>query len=156
MELLEDTLPVELDAFLDRPLFCFLATLSAGGAPRISPLWFLWEDGSVWIIADRERTYAMRVERTPEAALAVVDFDARSGLVQHVGMRGAATLEPFDADRADRLLRRYLGERREAWDEGFRGLGPDRWGVIRFDPETVVARDQSFTPSPGASSAGDG
>lgn len=146
MDVIEDTLPVELDAFLDRPLFCFLGTVSADGLPRVSPLWYLWEESAIWIVADRERTYATRVRETPETALAIVDFDVRTGLVQHVGMRGTAAVEPFDTARADRLLRRYLGADKERWDGGFRNLDPSKWGLIRFTPETAVARGQSFSP----------
>ena len=106
VNVVENTLDADLETVLDRPLFCFLATVSA----------------------------------------AVVDFDARSGRVIHVGFRGEATIEPFDEGRTDRLLERYLGRRKSAWDQRFVGLDPDQWGFIRFDPETVVARDQSFVP----------
>ncbi|WP_265111146.1 pyridoxamine 5'-phosphate oxidase family protein [Halosolutus halophilus] len=150
MEIVEDTLPVGLDAFLERPLFCTLATTAENGAPRISPLWYLWEDESVWIIADTvAKTYPDRVHRDSRAAIAIVDFDAAGGRVHHVGMRGTAVLEPFDVDRAERLLERYLGLDRDAWDPRFRGLDPDRWAFVRFDPDTVVARDQSFASSLG-------
>lgn len=145
MELIEDTLPVGLDAFLDRPLFCFLASSTEHG-PRVSPLWFLWEGGCIWIIADTEtKSYPRRVERDPRAALAIVDFDPGTGLVHHVGMRGRATLEPFDEERADRLLRKYLGEDEGDWDrDRFAGPWDERWRFVQFDPETVVARDQSY------------
>lgn len=158
MELLEDTLPVELDAFLQRPLFCFLAAATEEG-PRVSPLWFLWDDGAIWIIADtEEKSYTDRVERDPRAAIAIVDFDVETGLVQHVGMRGRATVEPFDEARAGRLLERYLGEDRADWDrERFGGDWDPKWGLIRFEPETVVARDQSYEAGPTAGrSPGDG
>lgn len=144
MDVVEDSLPVEVDAFLERPLFCHLATHSPEG-PRVSPLWFLWEDDAIWIIADTEtKTYPDRVRRDGRVALAIVDFDPPTGRVQHVGMRGHATIEPFDVDRANRLLRRYLGEDRSAWDPRFRGPWGDHWRFIRVDPETVVARDQSY------------
>lgn len=150
MEVVEDTLDVDLETFLDRPLFCFLATVD-GGEPRVSPLWFLWEDGAVWIVADERKTYTSRVERTPETALAIVDFDRTTGTVQHVGMRGRATVEPHDPARAQRLLSRYLGPDMDEWDES-RFPDPRTWGeemvMIRFVPETVVARDQSYAPAP--------
>lgn len=147
MELLEDTLDDSLEAFLDRPLFCFLAQV-ADGEPRVSPLWYLWENGRLWCLGDTaEKSYTTRVEHTPETAVAVVDFEVRTGRVEHVGMRGRAELSPLDDDRARRLLRRYLGEDPAAWDPRFVDLDPDRWSFVEFTPETVVARDQSFTPS---------
>jgi hypothetical protein len=87
------------------------------------------------------------VRAYPESALAVVDFDPATGRVEHVGMRGEATLEPYDRSRADRLFEKYLGDDREAWPEMFRGLEADEYRLVRFDPETVVARDQSY-PAP--------
>ena len=148
MDVVENTLPCRLETVLERPLFCQFATVARNGEPRISPLWYLWENDRIWIIADPvAKSYPDRVERNPDAAVAIVDADATSGRVQHVGMRGTASLEPFDADRADRLLERYLGPDRDDWDPRFRSLDPDRWRFIQFDPETVVARDQSFAPS---------
>jgi len=86
---------VDVEEFLARPLFCFLAQASESG-PRVSPLWFIREDGAVWIIANTNKSHPDRVERGPRSALAVVDFDRRTGLVQHVGMRRRATIEPHD------------------------------------------------------------
>lgn len=145
MDIVENTLPIGLEDFLDRPLFCFLASSTEHG-PRVSPLWFLWEEDCIWIIADTEtRTYPSRVEQDPRAALAIVDFEPQTGLVQHVGMRGQATLEPFDEDRANQILSKYLGEDKEQWDrDRFAGPWDERWRLIRVDPDTVVARDQSY------------
>lgn len=147
MEVVENTLSDPLDQVLAQPMFCFLAMVSEAGDPRISPLWYLWEDDAIWIIADRDRTYTTRVANHPETAVAVVDFDVETGRVVHIGMRGEAALEPLEDTRVERLLQRYLGAETEAWDEGFHDLSHDRWQFIRFTPRTVVARDQSFTPS---------
>lgn len=147
MRVVENTLECDLAAFLDRPLFCFLAQRSGDG-PRVSPLWFLWEDDRVWIVARlEERSYPERVRRDPATALAIVDFDPATGRVEHVGMRGTASLEPYDEDLAERLFVKYLGPRRGEWPEGFVGLDPDRYRLLEFAPETVVARDQSY-PAP--------
>lgn len=151
MEVIENTLDADVETFLQRPLFCFLATTDEG-APRVSPLWFRWEDGAVWIIGDTRKTYPRRIERQPETALAIVDFDRSTGRVQHVGMRGRASVEPHDPERAERLLTGYLGSDREGWDEARFG-DPHEWGeemvLLRFVPGTVVARDQSYAPAPG-------
>lgn len=144
MELVEDTLDIELDEFLARPLFCHLSTVSAEGSPRVSPLWFLWEDGALWIIADAEKSYLGGVADHPETAVAIVDSDPETGRVEHVGLRGRATVEPFDAERAERLLARYLGDEQSEWDDRFADLPEERWRLVRFEPETVVARDQSY------------
>ena len=63
MEIVEDTLDAKLEDFLARPLFCHLGTLSEDG-PRVSPLWFLWEDGAIWIIATLSDKHSLIVSRT--------------------------------------------------------------------------------------------
>jgi hypothetical protein len=146
---------VDIDAFLARPLFAHLPTASEDG-PRDSPVWFLWEEGSLWIIGSRPvDTFPMRIERDPRCAIGIVDFELASGRVQHVGLRGRATVEPFDAGRASRLLSRYLGERQSAWDGRFlRTLeGQDGELFVRFVPETVVARDVSYVTAANISTS---
>jgi hypothetical protein len=139
-----------LDGFLARPLFAFLGTASPDG-PRVSPVWFLWEDGAFWIIGNLdEDTFPGRVESDPRSSLAIVDFDRTTGRVQHVGVRGSARVCPFDEARARRLLRRYLGPDETRWDAS--RFGPPVGGahsvLVRLTPATVVSRDQSYDPAP--------
>lgn len=133
-----------LEDLLSRPLFAHLATASDEG-PRESPVWFLWEDGALWIIGNyRTDTFPKRVEHEPRCAIGIVDFDAATGLVQHAGFRGRARLMPHDPERMERLLSRYMGER-SRWDPRFVEILNDAdYIFIRFDPETAVVRDQSY------------
>lgn len=139
---------VDLGAFLLRPLFAHLATASKDG-PRESPVWFLWEDEALWIIGDeRTDTFPKRIRAEPRCAVGIIDFNVLTGRVKHIGMRGRSAVVPFDANRARRLLRRYLGEDEKLWDVGFRNaLENPNTLLVRFMPETVVARDVSFQPS---------
>jgi len=143
---------VDVDEVLARPLFAHLSTASEEG-PRDSPVWFLWEERALWIIGSRSTdTFPLRIVRDPRCAIGIVDFDRALGLVQHVGLRGRATVEPFDEIRAHRLLSRYLGDDERTWDERFlRTLaGRDQELLVRFTPETVVARDVSYNRAPHA------
>jgi hypothetical protein len=136
---------------LSRPLFAHLATASAEG-PRESPVWFLWEDESLWITGNyRTDTFPTRIESDGRCAVGIVDFDRTSGMVQHVGFRGRARLEPHDQGKVKRLLARYLGEELSLWDARFREiLGDTDYILVRFEPETAVVRDQSYTVRDGA------
>lgn len=129
---------------LSRPLFAHLATASEEG-PRESPVWFLWEDGALWVIGNyKTDTFPRRIEREPRCAVGVVDFDAASGLVRHAGFRGRARLMPHDPARMERLLSRYMGERGR-WDPRFVKILDDAdYVFVRFEPETAVVRDQSY------------
>jgi hypothetical protein len=136
---------LNVDEFLARPLFAHLASVSPNG-PRDSPVWFLWEDGAIWIIGSRrDDSFPSRVEAEPRCAVGIVDFDQASGRVHHAGFRGHATIQPFDVARAKRLLARYLGSEVESWPERFRATLADVSNVlVRFEPETAVARDVSY------------
>lgn len=133
-----------MEEVLARPLFAHLATASEHG-PRESPVWFLWEGGALWVIGNYQTdSFPKRIEREPRCAVGVVNFDAATGLVQHVGFRGRASLEAHDAERMKRLLGRYMGEP-ENWDSRFAEiLGDANYIFIRFEPETAVVRDQSY------------
>lgn len=141
---------LDLDAFLARPLFAHLATVSDEG-PRDSPVWFLWEEGVIWILAvPAENTFHERIRRDPRCAVGIVDFDRETGRVHHVGFRGRATLAPWDPARARRLLARYLGGDENRWDRERFVEDLDDPGTqlfVRFEPETAVVRDQSYRPS---------
>ncbi|MBV8856297.1 MAG: pyridoxamine 5'-phosphate oxidase family protein [Acidobacteria bacterium] len=136
---------------LSRPLFAHLATASDEG-PRESPVWFLWEEGALWVIGNyRTDTFPRRVEREPRCAVGVVDFDPATGLVRHAGFRGRAGLTPHDPGRMERLLGRYMGERAR-WDQRFvKVLDDADYIFVRFEPETVVVRDQSYQLRKGKS-----
>jgi Pyridoxamine 5'-phosphate oxidase len=134
-----------MEELLARPLFAHLATGSEHG-PRESPVWFLWEDEALWITGNyRTDSFPSRIEREPLCAVGIVDFDRSTGLVQHVGFRGRARLEPHDEERLRRLLSRYLGQDLTAWDSRFvKVLSDEDFILVRFEPLTAVVRDQSY------------
>jgi hypothetical protein len=133
-----------LDDFLARPLFAHLATASGDG-PRESPVWYLWEEGVVWLVANRSDSFPERIRREPRCAIGIVDFDLGRGLLQHVGMRGAAEVLPLEKGRAYRLLGRYLGPDEREWEPTFRSEVVDMLDLlVRFTPWSVVVRDQSY------------
>lgn len=146
LEIIRGNRSFDLDEFLKKPLFAHLSTLSANG-PRESPVWFHWENECIWIIGTPSSdSFPGRVEENPKCAIGIVELDHTTGKVLHAGFRGCATVESFDKGITNRLLTRYLGSNHEKWDPMFRELD-DNNILIRFVPETVVVRDQSFNPS---------
>lgn len=138
------------EEFLRRPLFAHLAT-AAGEGPRDSPVWFVYEDEAFWIIGDTAHdTFPGRVAARPACALGIVDFDRATGLVQHVAVRGTAEVVPFDAERARRIFRKYMGDEAR-WDPRFLPTVEDVTDTavfVRVVPETMLVRDQSYRPRP--------
>ena len=78
-----------------------------------------------------------------------MDWELTSGRCQHVGLRGSAEVLPFDAGMAKTIFRRYFGPDEKDWDPRFDDVftGEPSLEIVRFTPETVVMRDQSYRPS---------
>jgi nitroimidazol reductase NimA-like FMN-containing flavoprotein (pyridoxamine 5'-phosphate oxidase superfamily) len=133
----------DIDSLLAKPLFAHLATCDRAG-PCETPLWFLWEEEALWMIARSSSGFLRRLRNDARASIGIVDFDLERGYLRHLGFRGSATIEPMDDERRTRLVRRYLGPQ-ERWSPWFRQAVIDRQDVlIRFIPQPAVARDQSY------------
>ncbi|WP_228550163.1 hypothetical protein [Salinibacillus xinjiangensis] len=89
------------------------------------------------------RYFLLRIKEHPSCAIGIVDFDSRTEKVMHAGFRGKATVEPFDINLAKRLFTKYLGSTESIWDSRFKNQDPNNV-FIRFVPETVVVREQSY------------
>lgn len=133
-----------LDDLLQRPLFAHLSTIHEDG-PRESPVWFLWEEGVIWILGNTQTdSFPARVENEPRCALGIVDFHPATGFVQHAGIRGCGSLFAHDRTQVSRLFCKYMGAP-ERWDSRFtKVLDDPAWVLVRIIPETVVVRDQSY------------
>jgi nitroimidazol reductase NimA-like FMN-containing flavoprotein (pyridoxamine 5'-phosphate oxidase superfamily) len=135
--------PFDVEAFLALPLTARLAT----AGPSIRPVWYLWEDGSFWILTGPWATLAQRVKKDSLVALVIDTCDLATGEVRQVTVKGHATVEPYDPDRARRKLRRYLGPDERTWDERFASENAGgSSGFIRVQPDSLTASDLSFHP----------
>ena len=145
----------DLAEFLARPLFAHLAHGSEHG-PRESPVWFLWDGSAVWVIGGESSPANLR--RDPRCAIGFIDFDLPTGRCHHVGMRGTAEILPFDVAVARAIFRRYMGPEEADWDRRLDDVfdGSAKLELVRFTPETVVVRDQSYGQPRGPGSAGRG
>lgn len=140
----------DLDDFLRRPLIAHLATSCEKGA-RDNPVWFLWEDGAIWILAERGvNTFQERVAKNPSVAVGLVDFNPTLGTMEHVSIRGQARIVPWDERRASRLFSRYFSLL-QGWDsrleEKQTATGETReskYLFIRVNPETIAMRDSEY------------
>ena len=136
----------DLNEFLARPLFAHLAH-DSGHGPRESPVWFHWDGGAIWIVGGD--SFPANLKRDPRCALGIVDWNLATGLCHHVGMRGRAEVLPFDPEVARTIFRRYFGPDESDWDSRFANLfdGSAKLELVRFTPDTVVVRDQSYRPT---------
>jgi PPOX class probable F420-dependent enzyme len=120
--------------FLARRLLGRLATASTDGQPHVVPVWFLWEDGVIWISSYRSTRKVIDLERNPKCAL-VVDVEEAEGGLTAVMLEGRAELvsSPPNAvkQRIERIYTKYLGV------EGVLENDPQEW---LNSPENVLVK----------------
>lgn len=135
------------DLILSRPLMAHLGTLAPDGAPRIAPVWFLWEDGALWMLGDAGTSSVLRLQADARCAVEITDLDLATGRLLHCGLRGTATVEPNDPARFCRLLARYLGDA-AGWNPWFIDTvaQPDAPGgrFIRLMPDSIFTNNVSY------------
>ncbi len=121
-------MPIEISPaaqnFLSRPLLGRLATASPEGQPHVVPVWFLYEDGFVWVSAFQSTRKVIDLERNPQCAI-VIDIEQGQETLSAVALEGRAELirTPFleVRQRAQRIYAKYLGP------EGVLAPDPQSW-----------------------------
>lgn len=77
----------ERDSFLSRERTCRVATVSAGGRPHVSPLWFVWDGSSLWLYSIVSSQRWKDLVADPRLA-AVVDAGEEYGELRGVELSG--------------------------------------------------------------------
>lgn len=139
--------PFDPDALLSQPLMANVATVSAEGAPRNAPMWFLWEGGAIWLLSDERASTVTRLARNPNCAVEIVKFDNEAGVLLHLGLRGAASVAPNDPVRFRRLLTKYLGVEAR-WNPWFLAniarIEDESGRFIRLAPSSTFTNNVSY------------
>ncbi len=134
----------EIEDVLCKPLMAHLSTVD-DGAPRDSPIWFLWEDSCLWIFETSKDSFVKRLQAEPKCAAGIVEYDLEKGILKHVGIRGKAFLASCNRDRLMRFVTKYLGEDKQNWNPWFVENVVDPLDVmIKVVPESIVAKNVSF------------
>jgi len=134
----------EFDLVLQKPLMAHLSTVEAD-EPRDSPVWFIWEDDSLWIFGTSEDSFVRRLKEEPRCAIGIVDFNLDKGVLRHVGIRGTSNIEDVDPNRLFRFVSKYLGDDKEKWNKWFVKNIVDPLDVmVKITPKSMVSKDVSF------------
>lgn len=126
----------ELKSFLEEVRLAHWATIGPDGAPRVRPLWYVYDDRSFWFTTRLEarRTGADIVAGSPVAVSIADDNRPYRAVVAH------GTPEVWTDDRErwlERIATRYGEAEGRRWRAGAL-REPDRV-VLRFVPEKVWA-----------------
>ncbi|TMK54281.1 MAG: pyridoxamine 5'-phosphate oxidase family protein [Actinobacteria bacterium] len=131
----------ERDAFLGEERMCRVATVGAGGAPHVSPLWFVWDGNALWlnsVVKSQRWTNAVRDPRVSIVVDAGREFDELRG-VEFIGEVEVVGDVPrsADADPALEVPERLFGEKYAGG--AFQPDGRHAW--LRLSPEKIVSWD---------------
>ena len=63
--------PEEVDDFLAQERTCRVATVNGDGSPHVSPLWFVWIDGALWLNSVVKSQRWVNLQRDPRISVIV-------------------------------------------------------------------------------------
>ncbi len=100
----------EREEFLQQPgVLCRVATVDERGAPHVTPVWFAFEDGQIYITPRQHSAWLAHLRRDPRIALTI---DEEAAPYRKVTLRGAATIaHEVGEDDAWRDLYRRIAKR---------------------------------------------
>jgi len=143
----------ELKGFLDKPRMAHLATSSKTGNPRVSPIWYLYEDGVFYFTTRLGRVKGKHVQENPRVALSIAT-DERP--YRAVCAFGKAMIAKSNRDEwLERISSRYGKRQAKSWLASALKQ-PDRV-VLMLKPDRILSwhygRGDSQRQDSGASMA---
>ena len=105
--------PQEIAHLTSLAIPAHLATLDQAGFPRITPIWFLWEDGIFYMSSGEERRHVRDLARDPRAGLSISIEESQtqegSRPYRQIIVRGYAQVQPDTDERwARKLILKYI------------------------------------------------
>src|SRR5713226_5336668 len=105
--------PQEIAHLLKLTIPAQLATLDPAGFPRITPIWFLWEDGIFYMSSGQERRHVHDLARDPRAGLSIALEEGQTQMgsrpYRQIIVRGYAHVQPDTDERwARKLILKYI------------------------------------------------
>ncbi len=132
----------QVEEFLQVPRFAVFGTIRGNGAPQLTPVWYLYENGRVYVSMSVNSAKYRNLSRNPRVCICIAGQhpDARAVMIH-----GAAELIPEESAWSDdihwRLTRRYYDSDEEA--RAFIGSIPidEKSALVAVTPEKIIADD---------------
>jgi PPOX class probable F420-dependent enzyme len=106
-----DMTQTEIDNFLQGVHLARVATVRPDGRPHVAPVWYLWEDGTLYFETARTAVKANNLRANPNIAI-TVDVEEGGLRLRYVILEGQATLiedSPTARQMVERIYSRYVG-----------------------------------------------
>ena len=129
---------VEIEEFLTADRNAVLATNGANGVPQLTPVWFLYEDGLLYVSAQADTVKVRNLRRDPAIALCI-DGGRADG--RYVTVAGRAELiepgQPRQEEMRRRIIHKYHSSAAAA-DAYYASVRTSRAVLIVVRPEKIV------------------
>lgn len=130
-----------LDAFLDADRHAIVATNGPDGAPQLTPVWYLYEGGTLYISAQVDTVKIRNLRRDPALSVCI---DGGRGDSRYVVMRGQAQLiephEPLQEQVRRRIIGKYHASE-EAADRYYATVKASPAVLIVMTPQKITSQD---------------
>lgn len=108
MNLSDDVEHAVIDEFLAGRRQAVFATNRSGRAPQLSPVWFVWEDGALYVSTSASSLKARSIAADDQVSACV---DGGPGDYRYVAMNGRAEVYPHQSELQQemrwRIIRKY-------------------------------------------------
>ena len=91
----------EIDSLLSQPVTGSLVTLRPSGAPHQAPVWFLWDEGTIFVIAGTDSVKVRNIRRNPAVSICVATTNRP---YSYVTVEGNAVADSRDLESVTRRI----------------------------------------------------
>ncbi|MEE9278427.1 MAG: PPOX class F420-dependent oxidoreductase, partial [Dehalococcoidia bacterium] len=98
--------PPDAERFLRGRHVAVLTTINADGTPLQTPVWYLYQDGLIYIRTNSKSGKVRNIRRDPRVSLCVQD---ERPPYRGVTVKGTASVQPEQPQLSSKMSRHYLG-----------------------------------------------
>lgn len=141
MELEGQAAQAEIDGFLSGRRQAIFATNRPGGPPQLSPVWYVWQDGALYVSTSAQSLKARNIVLDAQVSACV---DGGQGDYRYVAMSGEAELAPYRSELQQemrwRIIRKYH-DSDESARAYFDASADEEAVIIVLRPSRIIYRD---------------
>ena len=133
-----DMSQAQIEEFLQAPRFAIVGTNRRSGPPQLTPVWYLYENGKVYLPMLKKSVKYRNLSRDPRVGVCISGEcpDARAVMIY-----GTVELTPRDREIVWRVVRRYRDSDEET-QSYIDSLPPDEEAALAIvTPEKILAQD---------------
>jgi len=121
-----------LKALFDEPRPIIVGTTRRDGSVQLTPVWYEYRDGQIWLNGGPKRDWVKHMKRDPRVSLLVLD---PKNMFRWAQIQGRLVDTSFDGadDHIEHLSQRYTGG-------PYRNPKVERM-IVRIDPERVTGHE---------------